>query len=312
MNSAKTLRLLLVALLVFCFGLAANLQPRFHSLESSRRQSSNFFSLLLGDSSRIFANSFFVKADAYYHSGYYPTIFDNNSAFRTAHMAEDTGAVASHNEGEEGAFMGPARNWIDAFGRHFIPNRHTHLDEGGASGELGDSKEVREILPWLKLSAELDPENIKTYVVTAYWLRKRLDQVPEAEQVLREGLRNNPNEPQLLFELGRIYFEDYTNSTVARNIWEAGLRSWARQAPGVPQSERLKMTNDNFDDRFIFEQFQTNLAQLEEEAGSLNQAIARWEQARPASPKPEDIQKHIDELKQKLPAQPSATSGPAH
>ena len=299
MNPAKTFWLLLLALLVLCFGLAADLQPRFQSLESSRRQSNNFFSLMLGDSSRIFANSFFVKADAYYHSGYYPTIFDNNSAFQTPHIAEDTGDVASHNHGEDESFLGPPRDWIDAFGRHFIPNRHTHLDEGGATDDLSNSKEVREILPWLKLSAELDPENIKTYVVTAYWLRKKLDQVPEAEQVLREGLRNNPNDPQLLFELGRIYFEDYTNSPVARNIWEAGLRSWARQAPGVPQADRLKMTNENFDNRFIFEQFQTYLAQLEEKAGNRDAAIARWELAKLASPTPDDIQKHIDELKRK-------------
>ncbi len=69
MNPARTLFLLLIALLVLCFGLAADLAPRFQSLESSRRQSDNFFSLLLGDSSRIFANSSFVEADAYYHSG---------------------------------------------------------------------------------------------------------------------------------------------------------------------------------------------------------------------------------------------------
>ena len=301
MNSAKTFWLLLIALMVFCFGLAANLQPQFQSLERSRRQPDNFFSLLLGDSSRIFANSFFVKADAYYHSGYYPTIFDNNSAFQTPHMAEDTGAVASHNRGEEESFMGPPRDWIDAFGRHFIPNRHTHLDEGGATGELGDSKEVREILPWLKLSAELAPENIQTYVVTAFWLRTRLDQIPEAEQVLREGLRNNPNDPQLLFELGRIYFDNYHNLARARNIWEAALRSWARLAPGIPQSQRPEKTKDNFDDRFIFEQLQTYLAQLEEKAGNLDAAVSRWEQAKLASPNPDDIQRHIDMLKQKLP-----------
>ena len=172
MNPARTLFLLLIALLVLCFGLAAGLEPQFQALESSRRQSDNFFSLLLGDSSRIFANSAFVEADAYYHSGYYPTIFDNNSNFQTPHIAEDTGAVASHNQGEEENFLGPPRDWIDAFGRHFIPNRHTHLDEGGPSEDLSGSREVREILPWLKLSAELDPENVKTYVVTAFWLTR--------------------------------------------------------------------------------------------------------------------------------------------
>ena len=312
MSSAKTFWLLFIALLVFCFGLAANLQPRLQSLENSRRQSDNFFSLMLGDSSRIFANSFFTKADAYYHSGYYPTIFDNNSAFQTPHMAEDTGDVASHNQGEEESFLGPPRDWIDAFGRHFIPNRHTHLDEGGATGDLGTSKEVQEMLPWLKLSAELDPENIKTYTVTAFWLRTKMNQVSEAEQVLREGLRHNSNDPQLLFELGRIYFENYHNPARARNIWEAALRSWARQEPGVPQSKRLEKTNENFDSRFMFEQLQSYLAQLEEKAGNLDVAIARWEQARLASPTPDDVQKHIDELKQKPVGPPSSTNGPAH
>jgi tetratricopeptide (TPR) repeat protein len=299
MNSPRTILLLLLALPVLCFGLAAHLQPQWLVVERDRRQSDDFFNLLLGSSGRIFANSFFVKADAYYHSGFYPTIFDNNSSFRTPHMAEDTGAVASHNQGEEGNFMGPPRDWIDAFGRHFIPNRHTHLDEGGPTDDLSKSSEVREILPWLKLAAGLDPENVKTYVVTAFWLRTRLNQVAEAEQVLREGLRHNPNNPQLLFELGRIYFDNYHDLTRARFIWEAALRSWARVAPGAPQSERLKATNDNFDDRFLFEQLQTNLAQLEEKSGHLDAAIARWEQVKLASPKPDQIQKHIDELELK-------------
>jgi tetratricopeptide (TPR) repeat protein len=305
MNSPRTLALLLIALLVSCFGLAANLAPQFQALENSRRQSDNFFSLLLGNSSRIFANSFFVKADAYYHSGYYPTIFDDNEAFKTPHIAEDTGDVASHNQGEDEGFLGPPRNRLDAFGRHFIPNRHTHLDEGGAAGDLGGSKEVREILPWLKLSAELDPENVKTYTVTAFWLRTRLNQVAEAEQVLREGLRHNPDNEQLLFELGRIYFENYHNLVRARNIWEAALRSWARQAPDVPQSKRLEKTNENFDDRFMFEQLQTYLAQLEKKAGNLDAAIAHWEKAKLASPNPQELQKHIDELKQN----PSGSAG---
>src|SRR5260221_4912440 len=135
MNSSRSFFLLLVALLIFCFSLATSLVMHFQALESSRRQSNNIFQLLLGDSSRMFANSFFVKADEYYHSGFYPTIFDNNSAFKTPHVAEDTGAVNSNNHGEETGFMGAPHDWIDAFGRHFIPNRHTHLDEGGAEGD---------------------------------------------------------------------------------------------------------------------------------------------------------------------------------
>jgi tetratricopeptide (TPR) repeat protein len=297
MNSGKTFWLLLVALFVLCFGLAADLQPQFQSLENTRRQSNNVFVLLLGDSSRVFANSFFVEADVYYHSGFYPTIFDNNQAFKTPHMAEDTGAVASHNSGNETGFMGPPRDWLDAFNRHFIPNRHTHLSDGGPTGDLSKSSEVREILPWLKLASKLDPENIRTYLVMAFWLRTSLHKAPEAEEVLRDGLRNNPGNPQLLFDLGRIYFEEYHNPNQARSIWEAALRTWALEEPGVPQSERLELNNATFDDRYVFEQLQVHLAQLEGSLGNLDAAIAHLQQAQLASPKPGDLQIQIDELK---------------
>src|ERR1700744_6707479 len=168
MNSSRTYLLLLVALLVLAFGLAADLQPQFRELRWSRADG-DVFAVLLGDSRRMFANEFYVKADAYYHSGYYPTIFDNNEAFKTPHMAEDTGAVASHNQGEETAFMGPPRDWIDAFARNFIPNRHTHLDQGGPKDDLSTSSEVREILPWLDLATEMNPDDIRTYLVTSFW-----------------------------------------------------------------------------------------------------------------------------------------------
>jgi tetratricopeptide (TPR) repeat protein len=294
MNSPRTFFLSLLALLVFCFGLAANLQPRFQALENSRKQSDNFFSLLLGDSSRMFANSFFVKADEYYHSGYYPTIFDNNEAFKTPHMAEDTGAVNSKNHGDETSFMGPPRDWIDSFGRHFIPNRHTHLDEGGPTDDLSTSDNVREILPWLKLSAELDPDNVQTYTVTAFWLRERMHKVTEANQVLLEGLRNNPDSYEILFELGRLYYESYHDTGRARNVWELALRKWWKLDDQAKKDNKLS-----------FEQITTHLGELENAAGNLPQAVNWLQAAQKVSLDPGSLQKRIDEIEAKMAAQPS-------
>jgi hypothetical protein len=289
MNSPRTFFLLLLALLVFCFGLGAALQPQFQALENRRHQSNDFFHLLLGDSSRIFANSFFVKADEYYHSGFYPTIFDNKEAFQTPHLAEDTGAVNSKNHGEETSFMGPPRDWIDAFGRHFIPNRHTHLDEGGPADDLSTSDNVREILPWLKLSARLDPDNIQTYTVTAYWLRIRMHKDKEAEQVLREGLRNNPQSYEILFELGRLYDESYHDPDRARNVWELAVRQWSALDDDAKKENKL-----------IFEQITTHLGQLEENAGNLPPALNWLQAAQTASMTPGELQKRIDDLKKKI------------
>jgi len=300
MTSPRTFFLLLLALLVFCFGLAAGLLPHFQAFENRRRQSNDFFSLLLGNSSKMFANSFFVKADEYYHSGYYPTIFDNNSNFKTPHVAEDTGAVSSHNQGgEDESFMGEPRDWLDAFGRHFIPNRHTHLDEGGAADDLSGSENVREILPWLKLSARLDPDNVTTYTVTAFWLRIRMHKDKEAEQVLREGMRNNPQSCEILFELGRLYDESYHDEGRARNVWELAVRYWSAQDDDAKRENRL-----------IFEQITTHLGQLEENAGHLPEAMNWFHAAQTASLAPDLLQKRIDEVKAKMAEQSSQLAVP--
>lgn len=306
MAPSRTYFLTFIALMVLCFGLAAKLAPQLQAMDNVHPRANDFFGILLGDSRRLFANQFFVEADVYYHSGYYPTIFNTTKAFETPHMAADTGAIASHNQDEKEDFMGPTRDWIDAFGRHFMPDRHTHLDEGGPTGDLSTSSDIREILPWLKLSAELDPENVKTYVVTAFWLRTRMGKTEEAEQVLREGLKNNPNNPQLLFELGRAYFESADDRTRARNIWDAALRSWKQKVAAEPESKKM-----SFDDRFIFEQIQTYLARLETEAGNFNAAISHWESVKSVSPDPSGIQKQIDGLRARMAASGTSTNAPA-
>ena len=288
MNSPRIIFLLLLALLVFCFGLAAQLSPQFQSWRGSR-SGGDIFNVVLGDSRRMFAQSFYVKADAYYHSGYYPTMFDNKEAFQTQHMAEDTGAVNSNNHGDEESFLGPKRNWIDAFGRHFFPDRHTHLDEGGADDDLGGSDNVREILPWLKLSADLDPDNVQTYTVTAFWLRIRMHRVAEAEAVLHEGLRNCPDSYDILFELGRLYDESYHDTDRARNVWNLAIRKWLKLDPDSQKDNRL-----------IFEQITTHLAKLEEDAGNLPDALNWYQAAQKVSAAPEALQAHIDAVQKKL------------
>ena len=174
----------------------------------------------------MFANSFFVvvKADAYFHSGYYPTIYDNNAPFKTPHIGEDSDTMESKNSGDEDNFLGTPHDWIERFNRNFFPSVHTHLDEGGANGEES-ATQVKEIMPWLQISQELDPHRVDTYLVTAYWLRNRMHKVNEAEQFLREGLRANPGNASILYELGQLYFESRNDPDQARNLYLAALDS---------------------------------------------------------------------------------------
>jgi len=304
MRSTRIAVLLLVALLVLCFGLAANLDTWFQGWQGNRSTSGNLLNVMLGDGRRMFANHFFVKADAYFHSGFYPTVYDNNEAFQTPHMAEDTGGVKGHNQGDESTFLGKPRDWIDAFSRKFFPAVHTHLDEGGAqphsaaSGDLGQSSQVREILPWLRLSADLDPSRVETYTVTAYWLRRRMAKVTEAEQFLREGLQANPNSFEIMFELGRVYAEDRHDPRRARNLWEAALLQWEKQESGK--------TSPN---EFLCIEIASRLSELEARQGDYDAALrhmALWKQH---SPDPAAVQKHIEEVEQKITAGKTAPSG---
>lgn len=311
MPSPRPYFLLLVALMVACFGVAAHLGPEFQAWRGSRSRG-DIFHVALGDSTRMFANSFYVKADEYYHSGYYPTMFDDKTAFQTAHMAEDTGAVNSKNHGDEHGFLGPTRNWIDALGRHFFPNRHTHLDEGGAD-DLSGSDTVREILPWLKLSADLDPDNVQTYTVTAFWLRERMKNVAEADAVLHEGLRNCPDSYDICFELGRLYYESYHDRNRARNIWEHGVQLWLQLDPKTPRkrqpvtdsaadwlSRPENLTDTQKDNDLVMDQLATHLGRLEEDEGNWQQAIQWFRVAQRVSETPQSLELRINELKYKI------------
>ena len=221
------LKLLLCLLLLVCFSLSTFLEPEMRKLAGRDVQAAGLLEVLLGDGRRLFANHFFIKADSYFHSGYYPSIFDDRKAFQDSHRAPGVEAIGDggpdSDPKELPGFLGKPHDWIDAFNRNFYPSTHTHLDQGGVDAhdghdhhghDHGDAQgpdeqppetDAKEILPWLKVSSAMDPNRIETYTVAAYWLRDHLGHPDEAESFLREGLRANPDSFAILFELGRIY-----------------------------------------------------------------------------------------------------------
>jgi|SRR6266404_6066788 len=270
--------LILLLLIGTCFSLSTILQPRT-ALWSGRHDSGNVLKVLLGDGRRLFANHFFVKADVYFHSGYYPSIFDQAQAPKDSHhMTSKEGSQTEEEHEKAMNFLRPPKDWIERFGRHFLITEHTHLAGG----------KEREMLPWLRLSAELDPQRVETYTVAAYWLRT-MGKIAEAEQFLREGRRANPDSPEILFELGRLYYESEHDTARARNVWELALRKWTAQESGKKEP-----------DLFQLEQIAVNLSRLEEKEGNLPRAIEMLQRAQKASPVPAALQAQIDDMKRRL------------
>lgn len=290
---------LLAFLLVVCFTLATSLQLRTEQW-STHRGSDSILKTLLGDGRRMFAYHFYVKADVYFHSGYYPSIFDqakphvpDSREMKETHDDHDherEGAEAGTAEQKETAhekamnFLGQPKDWIDRFGRNFYSSKHSHLDSPG---------QAKEILPWLRISADLDPERIETYTVAAFWLREKLNRVDDAEQFLREGLRANPNSYEIYYELGDVYYQYRHKPEIARNIWDQGLARFLQQ----------DKANKN-PDVFVFQQLTTHLAHVAEELGKLDDALEyrKLEISRAPPEALAALQKQSEELKQKIEA----------
>src|ERR1044071_987697 len=269
--------LVLLLLLGAAFSLSTILQPRTMAW-SGRRDSGNVLNVLLGDGRRLFANHFFVKADVYFHSGYYPSMFDQARApTGSEHMTAKEGSTAEEQHEKAMDFLRPPKDWLERFGRHFLIIEHTHL-KGGAE---------REILPWLRLSAELDPQRVQTYTVAAYWLQN-MGKVQEAQQFLRAGLRANPNSPEILFELGRLYYESEHDAAHARNVWELALKKWMAQESGKEEPDLI-----------LRERIAVSLGLLEEKEGNLPRAIELLELAKKASPVPAALQSQIDDMRRR-------------
>src|SRR5580658_2458201 len=214
-------RLVIPFLLVCCLTLAAVLDPQFEKWHNREDTSAGVLVALMGDSRRLFAHQFFAMADAYFHSGFYPTIFDTQKPGAESDLVEESHdkPTGAEEHEEEASFLGAPKDWMDRFGRNFYPVIHTHLHGGNE----------REMLPWLKLSADMDPHEIDTYLTASYWLRTTLKKPDEAERFLREGLAANPDSFEILLELGRVNFYSRTNTRVARNIFELALKKWRRR-----------------------------------------------------------------------------------
>jgi tetratricopeptide (TPR) repeat protein len=288
-------RFILVLLLVICFSLAAWVQPRRETRLNQSLQTDNVLADLLGEGRQLAADYFYVKADVYFHSGYYPSLFDE------ARQAEVKDADVSHPEAtnapsEEG-FLGPPQDWIDRFSRHFKPARHTHL--GGEA--------VAEMLPWMQLSSDLDPHRIQTYIVTSYFLRNYLGKLDDARQFLRAGVRANPDSPELQYELGRLYFENYKDLPPAKNVWLGALKTWEKVE--APKPDKTP-TGEGRRDIRLLGRIYDSLAEEELESGRTNQAIAYFQLSKPNSPFPESVQKRIDGLETALQRSGGTTNRP--
>jgi hypothetical protein len=292
------------------FTLATILDPIWSGMQ--RRQSKTVIDMMVGDGKRLFANHFVIKADAYFHNGQYPSIFrqareeeshlteaaegshddhDHDGDGKPDHAPEDHDShsdhAGEHHEGEtpeeHAKHAKPSgdepQDFLERFGQHFFVSKHSHMKNADA----------KELLPWFKISAELDPTRVETYTVAAFWLRNTLKKPDEAEEFLRDGWRANPNSYAIIFELGRLYEKDRNDIERARNLFELALKKWDAQ-------ERPKEKPD----LFAREQILAHLVEVEYDLKNFRACLQHLLQLEPISPYPESVRKTIADVKSKL------------
>jgi hypothetical protein len=92
-------------------------------------------------------------------------------------------------------------------------------------------------MPWYQLSIDMDPQLVDSYLVAAYWLRTNLKRPDEAERVLMQGLRANPENPEILVDLGRLELEYRHDPARARRDWERALVAWKKASADAAEPD---------------------------------------------------------------------------
>ena len=155
---------------------------------------SAFFSSVTKGLKKFIGHECWNQADIYLHQG---LIHDNNE-----HMHDEDDLIHEfHNHEEQNPLLPYNRS-------DFLRTRHVKPFDD------------RELLPWFKMSAFMDPNLTRAYVSGGYWLAWRLGKAKEAVSFLEEGIVNNPDAPDILAELGIIFF-DAEGRLGTRNIERA-------------------------------------------------------------------------------------------
>ena len=134
--------------------------------------------LALGGARTLLSEGFAAKADEYFHGG----VRHEQGCPEEAHDHDHE--HAHHGNGFAG--------WVNAR-VHSAEHRHV---TGAKSVEL---------LPWLWAACRADPHNASAYENAAYVLERMLGKAGKAEELLLQGIRENPESAELRFALGELY-----------------------------------------------------------------------------------------------------------
>jgi hypothetical protein len=156
---------------------------------SFSNHNSAFAHTLLGDSRVAIGRHFHSQADLYFHRGV-PYLSKNA-------LHQDPFTVLQHA---------------------VRPRLHAH--------RTGPS-DIAEIMPWLDLSIRLDPQNLDSYTVAAFWMANEALQPKLALEILNRAQCNMPYRYEVQLEKGRLLLHTGALKE-AQQAFNAAISFWSR------------------------------------------------------------------------------------
>jgi tetratricopeptide (TPR) repeat protein len=156
---------------------------------------------LLGASRVAFGSSFFNEADNYFHKG-------------VGHV---------HQKAFSDDYFQTLKAAIE-------PSGHVHPE----------GIEVSEIMPWLRFTTKMDPNNVDAYLTTAFWLEGAIQRPDVAEAVLREAQLNNPKDYRVINARAKMLFGTGDDGKAAV-LLDTAIKLWPSSQDPEDQQARLDL-----------------------------------------------------------------------
>jgi len=151
------------------------------------------------------------------------------------------------------------------------PRNRTHVD--GA--------EVAEIMPWLSFATRVDPHNVDSCLVAAFWLSTAVGKPQAALDLLTRAQGANPFNDRIQLEKGRVLLRE-GRVAEAGSAFDAGLAFW----PGG-------RANDDEDARLDRAALLLYRALIHEAAGEADSAVSMFQEIMGLYPERQGLRERI-------------------
>lgn len=230
-NSAR-LRLLLAPMALL---LAAAIQTAlsFSGAELPQKSVDSILTMISDDTRQVVSQSMMSKVDEYFHGGVKAEGgCEGVTGESHAHEGAEAHQCDDHcdHEPQHLTTYNPIA-WINA---RIHAQEHRHLT----------AERSVELLPWVVAASRASPHNIQAYEVGSYILNRMSEQPQIAVDFIQEGIKNNPENPELEVTLGEMCFNTLKDQQQAAAAFERALTKSLARSQSVTEDElflRLKI-----------------------------------------------------------------------